>query len=109
MPWSKGSGDARRLVLLQLKLDTALAKGGKRAQAAREGELRRKDQKVVELEARVTKKDSVIAEISEIHLELKKHSFATQVVRYAHHAPELTPGNFDRFSEGGRATGVTEV
>lgn len=47
-------------------------KGGKRAQAAREGELRRKDQKIAELEARIVKKDSVIATISEMHIELKK-------------------------------------
>ena len=47
-------------------------KGGKRAKAAREGELRRKDKKIAELEARISKKDSVIAEISEEHLALKK-------------------------------------
>lgn len=47
-------------------------KGGKRAQAARAGELRRKEQKIAELEARIAKKDSVIAEISEEHLALKK-------------------------------------
>ena len=47
-------------------------KGGKRAQAARAGELARKDQQIAELEARLTKKDSVIADISEMHLELKK-------------------------------------
>lgn len=47
-------------------------KGGKRAQAAHEGELRRKDQKIAELEAKLVKKDSVIATISEMHIELKK-------------------------------------
>jgi transposase len=47
-------------------------KGGKRAQAARSGELVRKDKQIAELEARLVKKDSVIADISEIHLELKK-------------------------------------
>lgn len=48
------------------------AEGGKRAQSAREGELARKDQRIAELEARLAKKDAVIADISEEHLELKK-------------------------------------
>ena len=47
-------------------------KGGKRAKAARAGELARKDRQIAELEAKLAKKDSVIADISEIHLELKK-------------------------------------
>lgn len=48
-------------------------KGGQRARAARDGELARKDRKIAELEARLAKKDSVIADISEEHLALKKH------------------------------------
>jgi transposase len=47
-------------------------KGGKRAAAARSGELVRKDQQIAALEARLAKKDSVIADISEEHLALKK-------------------------------------
>lgn len=47
-------------------------KGGARAKAAHEGQLRRKDEKIAELEARIVKKDSVIATISEMHIELKK-------------------------------------
>jgi transposase len=46
--------------------------GGNRARAAREGELVRKEQQIAALEARLVKKDSVIADISEIHLALKK-------------------------------------
>lgn len=46
--------------------------GGARARAAREGELVRKDQQIAALEARLAKKDSVIADISEVHLALKK-------------------------------------
>ena len=46
-------------------------RGGKRAQAAQSGELVRKDKRIAQLEARVAKKDSVIANISEIHLEQK--------------------------------------
>jgi transposase len=48
------------------------AEGGRRAQAARDGELARKEQRIAQLEARLAKKDAVIAEISEEHLELKK-------------------------------------
>lgn len=48
------------------------AEGGKRARAAREGELVRKEQRIAELEARLAKKDAVIADISEEHLTLKK-------------------------------------
>ena len=47
--------------------------GGKRAQSARQGELARKDRRISELEARLAKKDAVIADISEEHLALKKH------------------------------------
>ena len=43
--------------------------GGDRARAARAGELARKDQQIAALEARLAKKDSVIADISEVHLD----------------------------------------
>ncbi|PRP92116.1 transposase [Enhygromyxa salina] len=46
--------------------------GGDRARAARDGELVRKDQQIAALEARIAKKDSVIADISEEHIALKK-------------------------------------
>ena len=46
--------------------------GGKRAQSASQGELARKDRRISELEARLAKKDAVIADISEEHLALKK-------------------------------------
>jgi transposase len=46
--------------------------GGQRARAARDGELVRKERQIAELEARLAKKDSVIADISEEHLALKK-------------------------------------
>ena len=50
----------------------AEARGGKRARLARDRELERKDAKIAALEAKVARKDEIIADISEIHLELKK-------------------------------------
>jgi len=48
------------------------ARGGKRAKVARDRELERKDAKIAALEAKVARKDEIIADISEVHLELKK-------------------------------------
>lgn len=48
------------------------ARGGKRAKASRDRELERKDAKIAALEAKVARKDEIIADISEVHLELKK-------------------------------------
>ena len=47
-------------------------RGGKRARASRDRELERKDAKIAALEAKVARKDEIIADISEVHLELKK-------------------------------------
>ena len=47
-------------------------RGGKRAQTARERELARKEEQIEALEARISRKDQVIAEISEEHITLKK-------------------------------------
>ena len=48
------------------------ARGGKRARSARDRELARKQEKIDALEARISRKDQVIAEISEEHITLKK-------------------------------------
>ena len=48
------------------------ARGGKRAQAARDHELERRDERIAKLEAKIARKDEIIADISEIHLNLKK-------------------------------------
>jgi transposase-like protein len=47
-------------------------RGGKRASSARDRELARFQEKIDGLEARITRKDTVIAEISEEHITLKK-------------------------------------
>ena len=48
------------------------ARGGKRAKATRDRELERRDAKIAVLEAKVARKDEIIADISEVHLNLKK-------------------------------------
>ncbi len=50
------------------------ARGGKRAQASRDRELERHQEKIATLEAKVARKDEIIADtdISEVHLNLKK-------------------------------------
>lgn len=48
------------------------ARGGKRAHGDRDRELELKDAKIASLEAKVARKDEIIADISEVHLELKK-------------------------------------
>ena len=48
------------------------ARGGKRAQAARDRELERRDERIATLEGKLARKDEIIADISEVHLNLKK-------------------------------------
>lgn len=47
-------------------------RGGKRAQSARDRELSRRDERTGGLAAKLARKDEVIADISEIHLQSKK-------------------------------------
>ena len=46
--------------------------GGKRARTARERELSQRDKQIAALTAQLARKDEVIADISEVHLRLKK-------------------------------------